>query len=108
GSLRCLQEQHVPRILIKCLFKQLLAFVDAQLFNQLLLRPDCCCASNARHVLSGLRLLDQWLVVGAGDGLMRALYQELRHIRQGRTVVEVLRMLDTPQLYAPLALPSHL
>ncbi|KAL6757599.1 DIL domain-containing protein [Haematococcus lacustris] len=215
GALRCLQEQHVPRILIKCLFKQLLAFVDAQLFNQLLLRPDCCCASNARHVLSGLRLLDQWLVVGAGDGLMRALYHELRHIRQaaqllaapckarlsledltgqlcpdlnpqqlyrlcttywedppapgprppaaphaaaaaaalapppdmvsgevlealkasgsglqgngglivtflvdeqqdpiiaerGRTVVEVLRMLDTPQLYAPLALPSHL
>lgn len=29
---------------------QVLGFVNLQLFNQLLLRPECCCASNARAV----------------------------------------------------------
>ncbi len=33
-ALQLLRSQHVPRILVKCVFKQLLAFVDAQLFNQ--------------------------------------------------------------------------
>jgi myosin-5 len=76
----------VPRILIKCLFKQLLGFIDSQLFNQLLLRPECCSVSNARHVLAGLKLLDQWVMAGTADAMMKPLYQELRHARQVRCV----------------------
>jgi hypothetical protein len=39
-----------------------LAFINCQLFNQLLLRPECCSASNARFSLRGLKLLDTWIV----------------------------------------------
>ncbi|GLI69233.1 hypothetical protein VaNZ11_013808 [Volvox africanus] len=63
--LNLLREAHVPRILIRCLFKQTLSFVDVQLFNQLLLRPECCSTSNARYLIEGLQLLDSWL---AGSG----------------------------------------
>ncbi|KAF5827886.1 hypothetical protein DUNSADRAFT_18589, partial [Dunaliella salina] len=60
-----LRGQHVPRILIKCIFKQILAFINSQLFNQLLLRPECCSASNAQYLLAGLKFLDAWILAGA-------------------------------------------
>jgi hypothetical protein len=83
-----------------------LSFIDCQLFNQLLLRPECCCTSNARYVTAGVKLLDQWLVAGDGGvevegtphvegglhatahALLRPLYNELRHVRQVRQGVQ--------------------
>lgn len=47
-GLALLRRHHVPRILIKCLFKQLFGFINIQLFNQLLLRPECCSSINAK------------------------------------------------------------
>jgi hypothetical protein len=44
------------------LLLQVLEFINCQLFNQLLLRPECCSASNARYVLRGLKQLDGWLL----------------------------------------------
>jgi hypothetical protein len=41
---------------------QVLEFVDCQLFNQLLLRPECCSVSNARYALRGLKQLDTWII----------------------------------------------
>lgn len=41
---------------------QVLEFVNCQLFNQLLLRPECCSVSNARYALRGLKQLDTWIV----------------------------------------------
>jgi hypothetical protein len=38
AGLQQLREKGVPRILIKCILKQVLNFVNCQLFNQLLLR----------------------------------------------------------------------
>ncbi|EFJ48524.1 class XI myosin MyoE [Volvox carteri f. nagariensis] len=69
SHLALLREAHVPRILIRCLYKQVVVgmgdgtvtFVDVQLFNQLLLRPECCSTSNARYLVEGLQLLDTWL-----------------------------------------------
>lgn len=41
---------------------QVLEFVDCQLFNQLLLRPECCSVGNARYALRGLKQLDTWII----------------------------------------------
>ena len=54
----------------------------AQTFNQLLLRPECCAASNVRFVAEGLRKLDAWIM--GNEEYLAALYSDLRHIRQVR------------------------
>lgn len=80
---------------------QTLAFVNVQLFNQLLLRPDCCCTSNARYMVAGLQLLEGWLAApttpcdgaqqpqphegpAGGHEELSVLAGDLRHIRQVR------------------------
>ncbi|KAG2433567.1 hypothetical protein HYH02_012684 [Chlamydomonas schloesseri] len=92
--LALLRATHVPRILIRCLYKQTLAFINVQLFNQLLLRPDCCCTSNARYLVAGLQLLEDWLAApttpgsealegpAGGHEELSVLADDLRHIRQ--------------------------
>jgi myosin-5 len=39
---------------VQALFKQLFSFVNVQLFNQLLLRRECCSFSNGEYVKTGL------------------------------------------------------
>ncbi|KXZ57020.1 MYO5 protein [Gonium pectorale] len=93
AHLGMLREAHVPRIIIRCLFKQTMAFINVQLFNQLLLRPDCCCTSNAGHLVAGLQLLDEWLAAPTGPGGsgggggwggegLGLLAEDLQHVRQ--------------------------
>ena len=53
--LATLRENHVPPFLVQKLFEQLLSFVNVQLFNQLLLRRECCSFSNGEYVKAGLR-----------------------------------------------------
>lgn len=55
--------------------------MNCQLFNQLLLRPECCSTSNAHYVLLGLKQLDAW-VVEVGRELLGDSWEELEHIRQ--------------------------
>ena len=52
-ELQLLQEMCVPPCIITALMQQVMAFINCQLFNQLLLRPDCCCSSTAAYLLAG-------------------------------------------------------
>lgn len=44
----------MPPFVPQALFKQLFSFVNVQLFNQLLLRRECCSFSNGEYVKTGL------------------------------------------------------
>jgi len=58
-----------------------------QIFNQLLLRPECCSASNVRFLSRGIAQLDAWLAGQADDedtAFMASLLPEMRHTRQVR------------------------
>ena len=73
--LATLRENHVPPFLVQKLFEQLLSFVNVQLFNQLLLRRECCSFSNGEYVKAGLSEVEQWIssageewVSGRGQG----------------------------------------
>lgn len=85
SHLALLRSAHVPRILIKCLFKQTFTFINSQLFNQLLLRPEVCSTSNTAYLFMGMAMLDAWLGQG-GPGVddLRVLAKDLRHLRQVR------------------------
>ncbi|KAG1657561.1 hypothetical protein FOA52_006761 [Chlamydomonas sp. UWO 241] len=72
---------HVPTVLVQALFKQLFSFVNVNLFNQLLLRRECCSFSNGEHVRTGLSQVEQW-VETAGRELVGDCWGELRFIRQ--------------------------
>jgi hypothetical protein len=56
-----LETSHPPsppaRFRPQALFKQLFRFVKVQLFNQLLLRRECCSFSNGEYVKTGLEQL---------------------------------------------------
>jgi myosin-5 len=68
--LATLRESHVPPFLVQKLFEQLLSFVNVQLFNQLLLRRECCSFSNGEYVKAGLSEVEQW-IAGAGEEWVR-------------------------------------
>jgi hypothetical protein len=56
---------------LQALFKQLFSFMNVNLFNQLLLRRECCSFSNGEYVKTGLALVENW-VQGAGEWRRRA------------------------------------
>eukprot|EP00955_Chlamydomonas_euryale_P076371 362627-Chlamydomonas_euryale.AAC.7 len=65
---------------LQALFKQLFSFVNVNLFNQLLLRRECCSFSNGEHVRTGLSQVEGW-IVAAGPDVMGDSWDELRFIR---------------------------
>jgi hypothetical protein len=71
----------VPVVLVQALFKQLFSFVNVQLFNQLLLRRECCSFSNGEYVKTGLSHVEEW-IGKAGEQYMGSSLDELRFIRQ--------------------------
>ncbi|WIA16977.1 hypothetical protein OEZ85_013893 [Tetradesmus obliquus] len=76
-----LHNNWVPQQVVSGLFCQLFAFVDAQLFNQVMLRRECCSLANAEQVFAGLDQVawwidDRWELLG-GCGC----WQQLTHIR---------------------------
>jgi len=88
--LATLSANHVPRPLVRCLFRQLFAFINVQLFNQLLLRRECCSFSNGEYVKTGLGRVEQW-IMEAGDAAAAGgeAWDELRYIRQAVTFLVV-------------------
>ena len=56
-------------------------FINVQLFNQLLLRRECCSFNNGEYVKSGLAELENWLHK-AGEQWVGQSLEELRYIRQ--------------------------
>ncbi|KAG1675861.1 hypothetical protein FOA52_001518 [Chlamydomonas sp. UWO 241] len=79
--LETVKATHVPRPLVQALFKQLYAFVNVNLFNQLLLRRECCSFSNGENVRMGLNTVEQWLT-STGREYVADSWDELRWIRQ--------------------------
>jgi len=79
--LQLMKDTHVPKFLVRKLFKQIFAFVNVQLFNQLLLRRECCSFSNGEYVKTGLAELENWIHVSKAEFVGPAL-EELKQIRQ--------------------------
>ncbi|XP_042446653.1 myosin-12-like [Zingiber officinale] len=80
-TLSILDENYVPKIIIRKSFSQVFAFINVQLFNSLLLRRECCSSSNAEFVKVGLRELEQWCS-RATEEYAGTSWEELQHIRQ--------------------------
>jgi hypothetical protein len=68
---------------VRKLFQQLFSFVNVQLFNQLLLRRECCSFSNGEYVKTGLAEVETW-IHAAGKDWVGESWDELRYIRQVR------------------------
>nr|ABG00024.1 Myosin head family protein, expressed [Oryza sativa Japonica Group] len=58
--LKTLQENCVPSIFARKIFTQIFSFINAQLFNSLLVRRECCSFSNGEYVKQGLQELEAW------------------------------------------------
>lgn len=56
-----LKANFVPHFMMAMLFKQIFAFINVQLFNQLLLRRECCSFSNGEYVKTGLAEVEHWI-----------------------------------------------
>ena len=69
---------------VRKLFQQLFSFVNVQLFNQLLLRRECCSFSNGEYVKTGLAEVESW-IAAAGKDWVGESWDELRYIRQARS-----------------------
>ena len=76
-----LKRNNVPAFLVRKLFQQLFSFVNVQLFNQLLLRRECCSFSNGEYVKTGLAEVEQW-IHAAGSHWVGESWEQLKYIRQ--------------------------
>ena len=83
-----LKENHVPSFLVCKLFEQLFSFVNVQLFNQLLLRRECCSFSNGEYVKTGLSEVEMW-AGRAGKQWLGDAWDQLAHIRQAVTFLVI-------------------
>ncbi|TKW31663.1 hypothetical protein SEVIR_2G120600v4 [Setaria viridis] len=79
--LKILQDNCVPSIFIRKIFTQVFSFINAQLFNSLLVRHECCSFSNGEYVKQGLAQLEAWCGEVKPEYAGSAL-DELKHIRQ--------------------------
>lgn len=76
-----LRRNYVPPFLVRKLFQQLFSFVNVQLFNQLLLRRECCSFSNGEYVKTGLAEVENWIHRAGADWVGDS-WEELKYIRQ--------------------------
>ncbi|CAM0877745.1 unnamed protein product [Alopecurus aequalis] len=79
--LKILQENCVPAIFARKIFIQIFAFINAQLFNSLLVRRECCSFSNGEYVKQGLEELEAWCTQAKPEYAGSA-WDELKHISQ--------------------------
>ncbi|CAA3019655.1 myosin-6 isoform X1 [Olea europaea subsp. europaea] len=81
GTLRTLQDNFVPPVLVQRIFTQIFSYIDVQLFNSLLLRRECCTFSNGEYVKAGLDELELWCGY-AKEKYVGSSWDELKHVRQ--------------------------
>ncbi|KAI5013652.1 hypothetical protein ZWY2020_037182 [Hordeum vulgare] len=79
--LKILQENCVPTIFSRKIFTQIFAFINAQLFNSLLVRREWCSFSNGEYVKQGLEELEAWCTQSKPEYAGSA-WDELKHISQ--------------------------
>ncbi|WJX10583.1 hypothetical protein P8452_01285 [Trifolium repens] len=58
--LNILKENYVPPVLIQKVFNQTFQYINAEIFNSLILHKECCTLENGEYVKSGLAELEQW------------------------------------------------
>ncbi|CAH1438497.1 unnamed protein product [Lactuca virosa] len=58
---------HVPPVIIHKVFAQVYSYIDAQLFNSLLMHKECCTLGNGEYVKSGLSKLEAWCTKATAD-----------------------------------------
>ncbi|KXZ52498.1 MYO1B protein [Gonium pectorale] len=81
------KNNNMPKVLAQAgqigmaLFKQLFRFVNVQLFNQLLLRRECCSFSNGMYVKTGLEQVAYWIDSTGADYIADS-WEELKYLRQ--------------------------
>jgi len=88
GLLTILKDNFVPKPLVQALFRQLFSFVNVQLFNQLLLRRECCSFSNGEYVKTGLAQVESWIMEHGTDWVGDS-WDELKYIRQAVTFLVI-------------------
>ncbi|KAG8061029.1 hypothetical protein GUJ93_ZPchr0003g17902 [Zizania palustris] len=79
--LKTLQENCVPTIFARKIFTQIFSSINAQLFNSLLVRRECCSFSNGEYVKQGLEELEAWCTQSKPEYAGSA-WDELKHICQ--------------------------
>uniref|UniRef100_A0A0D3F667 Myosin motor domain-containing protein n=1 Tax=Oryza barthii TaxID=65489 RepID=A0A0D3F667_9ORYZ len=78
---RIMKASMVPAIFMRKIFTQIFSFINAQLFNSLLVRHECCSFSNGEYVKQGLAQMEVWCGEVKPEYVGSAL-DELKHIRQ--------------------------
>ncbi|KAL8171461.1 hypothetical protein V2J09_023265 [Rumex salicifolius] len=76
-----MKKNFVPPLLVQRLLCQIFSYINAQLFNNLLLHRECCTFSHAEYVKSGLDGLSAW-IEEATEEFAGSASDELKHIRQ--------------------------
>ena len=84
--LNTLCDNHVPPYLARKLFEQLFACMNVVLFNQMLLRRECCSFTNGVYVSAGLEVVEQWTQQAGQDWVGNA-WDELLPIRQAIALI---------------------
>lgn len=83
-----LRENHVPHILASKLLEQLFTIINVNLFNQLMLKRDCCSFSNGEYVKMGLAEVEHW-IVSTGTDWVGSSWENLSHLRQAVTFLVI-------------------
>ncbi|WPT16300.1 Myosin-11 [Picochlorum sp. SENEW3] len=83
-----LKEDYVPHLLASKLMEQLFTIINVNLFNQLMLKRDCCSFSNGEYVKLGLGEVEHWLEK-AGHEWVGNSWDSLSHLRQAVTFLVI-------------------
>ncbi|CAI8605283.1 unnamed protein product [Vicia faba] len=79
--LKILKENYVPPILIQKVFNQTFQYINAEIFNSLLLHKECCTFDNEEYIKSGLAELELWCIEVTEEYAGSSL-DELNHSKQ--------------------------
>lgn len=75
----CLQRNYVAPTIVNQMFSELFYFVDAHIFNKILLRKELCSWERAMQIKFNLTQLEQWII---NNGLKEALADKFCHVKQ--------------------------
>jgi myosin-5 len=86
--LAIVKRNHVPHLLVAKLFEQLFTIMNVFLFNQIMLRRDCCSFSNGEYAKLGIHEVEKW-TTSAGKDWVGESWNNLSHLRQAVTFLVI-------------------